>query len=64
MAKDEEFVPQEIAYRRPGAFMRTSTSDAGWRRKTVRTQRAMDRLLAKLEEQGVTEIRTRNAEGF
>jgi len=51
-----EFKPQEVAYYLPG-------SGKGWTRKIVKTERAMDKLIEKLNEQGAV-IETRDAEGY
>lgn len=50
-----EFKPQEVAYHLRG-------SGKGWVRKVVKTERAFDKLIDKLNEQGA-EILVRDAEG-
>jgi len=48
-----KFVPQEVAYRIPGSE---------WKRKVCKTERAFDKLIEKLNEQGA-ESQTRDLEG-
>jgi hypothetical protein len=51
MTETPSFMPQEVAYRFPGK---------AWKRRTIRTQKAFDGFLAKLD--GDAEVHTRDAD--
>jgi hypothetical protein len=53
VSRQTAFVATEVAYHVPAK---------GWKRKVARTQAQLDKLLAKLEEEGVTETATRDAQ--